>query len=58
LHTSRRKPAAFWSLTAGWNGALQLLRWALALAFVLGPFFALGRKLSSGVAPRTYRYAP
>jgi NADH-quinone oxidoreductase subunit H len=50
--------AAFWSLTAGWSGALQLVRWAIALAFVVGPFFALGRGLSAGLAPRTYRYAP
>ena len=50
--------AAFWHLTAGWDGLpLQLLRWALALAFVLGPFFLMGRRLSAGVAPRTYRYA-
>jgi NADH-quinone oxidoreductase subunit H len=50
--------AAFWSLTAGWSGALQLVRWVIALGFVVGPFFALGRGLSAGLAPRTYRYAP
>jgi NADH-quinone oxidoreductase subunit H len=49
---------AFWSLTSGWGGALQLARWAIALALVAGPFVLLGRKLSAGVAPRTYRYAP
>ncbi len=49
--------AAFWSLTSGWGGALQLVRWAVALALVAGPFFLMGRKLSAGVAPRTYRYA-
>ena len=49
--------AAFWSLTAGWTGPLQLARWAFALALVAGPFVLLGRKLTAGVAPRTYRYA-
>lgn len=49
--------AAFWSLTFPWTGALQLVRWAVALLFVVGPFVLLGRKLSAGVAPRTYRYA-
>ncbi len=49
--------AAFWSLTAGWTGGLQLVRWAVALALVAGPFVLLGRRLSRGVAPRVYRYA-
>jgi NADH-quinone oxidoreductase subunit H len=50
--------AAAWSLTAAWSGpALQLLRWTLALALVVVPFVLLGRRLSAGVAPRTYRYA-
>jgi NADH-quinone oxidoreductase subunit H len=49
--------AAFWSLTAGWSPALQLVRWAVAVTLVIGPFVLLGRKLSAGVAPRTYRYA-
>jgi NADH-quinone oxidoreductase subunit H len=48
---------AFWSLTSQWSGALQLVRWAVAVALVAGPFVLLGRKLSAGVAPRTYRYA-
>jgi NADH-quinone oxidoreductase subunit H len=49
--------AAFWSLTAGWTGPLQLARWALSAAIVVGPFVLLGRGLTRGVAPRTYRYA-
>ncbi|MBM3851941.1 MAG: NADH-quinone oxidoreductase subunit NuoH [Verrucomicrobia bacterium] len=49
--------AAFWSLTAHWTGPLQLLRWAVALTLVIGPFVGLGRRLSAGTAPRTYRYA-
>lgn len=48
---------AVWSLTSGWTGPLQLLRWALSIAIVVVPFVLLGRKLSAGVAPRTYRYA-
>ncbi|MEY4939204.1 MAG: NADH-quinone oxidoreductase subunit 8 [Verrucomicrobiota bacterium] len=49
---------AVWSLSAGWSGPLQLVRWAVCLALVVVPFLALGRTLSAGVAPRTYRYAP
>lgn len=49
--------AAFWSLTRDWSGALQLVRWAIALALVAGPFVLIGRQLSAGIAPRTYRYA-
>jgi NADH-quinone oxidoreductase subunit H len=49
--------AAFWSLTFHWSGPLQLVRWAVGLVLVVGPFVMMGRKLSAGVAPRTYRYA-
>ena len=49
--------AAGWSLTAGWTGPLQLVRWAVALALVAVPFVVLGRTLSAGSAPRTYRFA-
>jgi NADH-quinone oxidoreductase subunit H len=49
--------AAFWSLTASWSGPLQLVRWAVAVALVVVPFLVLGRRLSTGIAPRTYRYA-
>ncbi len=49
--------ASFWSLTSGWTGALQLARWAVALVLVVVPFVLIGRKLSSGLGPRTYRYA-
>ena len=49
--------AAFWSLSAGWSGGLQVVRWLIAVTFVVGPFALLGRKLTAGLAPRTYRYA-
>ena len=49
--------AAFWFLTAGWSGPLQLVRWAVAVALVVVPFLLLGRRLTAGVAPRSYRYA-
>jgi NADH-quinone oxidoreductase subunit H len=49
--------AAFWSLTRDWTGALQLLRWAAAIVLVIAPFALMGRRLTAGVAPRTYRYA-
>jgi NADH-quinone oxidoreductase subunit H len=49
--------AAFWSLTSSWSGALQIIRWAIGLVVVIVPFVVLGRTLSTGLAPRTYRYA-
>lgn len=49
--------AAFWSLTAGWTGPLVLVRWVISAAVVIVPFLLLGRRLSAGYAPRTYRYA-
>ena len=49
--------AAFWSLTSDWTGALQLIRWAVAVLLVVGPFLVMGRRLTAGVAPRIYRYA-
>jgi len=50
--------AAFWALTMHWSGPLQLVRWAVSAAVILIPFLLLGRTLSAGFAPRTYRYAP
>ena len=49
--------AAFWALSADWGGSWQLVRWVVALALVIGPFQLIGRKLSAGLGPRTYRYA-
>ena len=49
--------AAFWVLSAGWNGPLAFARWLMAGALVVGPFLVLGRRLSAGLGPRTYRYA-
>lgn len=49
--------AGFWALTAGWGAALQIVRWLIGLGIVLLPFVLMGRKLSRGVGPRTYRYA-
>jgi NADH-quinone oxidoreductase subunit H len=49
--------AAFWALTADWTGAVRAARWLIAAALVAGPFVLLGRKLTAGLAPRTYRYA-
>lgn len=50
--------AAFWSLTAGWSGPLQLVRWAISAAIIVLPFVLIGRRLTAGYVPRTYRYAP
>lgn len=50
--------AAFWILTSSWTGPLQLIRWAVSLAIIVIPFILLGRTLTAGYAPRTYRYAP
>jgi NADH-quinone oxidoreductase subunit H len=49
--------AAFWARTDGWSGALQIVRWLVAVGVIVGPFVLMGRKLSRGVGPRTYRYA-
>jgi NADH-quinone oxidoreductase subunit H len=49
--------AAFWSLSFHWSGALQLVRWLIGIAIVVVPFRLLGRGLSKGLQPRTYRYA-
>ncbi len=49
--------AAVWSLTADVAFAGQLLRWPLSLAVVVVTFIVLGRRLGSGLGPRTYRYA-
>jgi NADH-quinone oxidoreductase subunit H len=49
--------AAFWSLTAGWTGPLVLVRWTISILIVAAPFVLLGRHLSAGLGPRTYRYA-
>ena len=49
--------AAFWHLSAGWTGLGQGARWAVALALIVIPFVAMGRRLSAGLGPRTYRYA-
>jgi NADH-quinone oxidoreductase subunit H len=51
--------AAFWHWSAGWDSPLaQLLRWAVAAVLAVGPAVLIGRGLTTGVAPRTYRYAP
>lgn len=49
--------AAFWSLTADWSGPAQLARWAISFVVAVVPFVVLGRRLTAGLAPRTYRYA-
>jgi NADH-quinone oxidoreductase subunit H len=49
--------AALWSLSSQWPNPMQPLRWAAALILVVGPFFLLGRGLTSGLRPRVYRYA-
>jgi len=49
--------AAFWSITFQWEGPFQLVRWAVAAGLVVGPFYVLGRGLSAGLGPRTYRFA-
>jgi len=49
---------AFWALTPDWTGPLALARWGISTAIVVVPFFLLGRRLTAGQAPRSYRYAP
>jgi NADH-quinone oxidoreductase subunit H len=49
--------AAGWILTAPSTGPVDIVRWIVGYLAAIVPFVALGRRLSSGIAPRTYRYA-
>ncbi len=49
--------AAFWSLTANLPPVLQVARWIVSIALVVIPFVLIGRRLSTGLAPRSYRFA-
>lgn len=49
--------AAFWHLGADWSLPGQVVRWAVSIALVVVPYYLLGRRLTTGQAPRTYRYA-
>lgn len=49
--------ATVWSLTRDWTGALQLARWLAGAAIIAIPYVLIGRRLTTGQAPRTYRYA-
>jgi NADH-quinone oxidoreductase subunit H len=49
--------AAIWSSTAGSPPLQQGARWVVSTALVVFPFIWIGRRLSRGLAPRTYRYA-
>lgn len=46
-----------WSLLSQGSAALQLARWPVCVALIVVPFVVMGRRLSAGTAPRTYRYA-
>jgi NADH-quinone oxidoreductase subunit H len=48
---------AFWALTPGWTGAMQVARWAISAAIIVVPFLLLARRLNPGRGPRTYQYA-
>jgi hypothetical protein len=41
--------AAFWSLSAGWSGPLQLARWAIAIALVAGPSCSWDERSEAGL---------
>jgi NADH-quinone oxidoreductase subunit H len=49
--------AAFWSLSAGWSGPLQIVRWLISALVVVVPFLLIGRRLTGTRTPRRYRYA-
>jgi NADH-quinone oxidoreductase subunit H len=49
--------AAFWSLSAGHSPAMDLARWPISAAIIIIPFYLLGRRLTAGYGPRTYKYA-
>ncbi len=50
--------AAFWFATAELPGPWQIARWFVSIGFIVIPFTLIGTRLSRGLAPRTYRYAP
>ena len=39
------------------DAGLDLLRWGISIAVIVVPFLLIGRRLSLGRGPRTYRYA-
>ncbi len=47
---------AFWELSSGWSLPLQVVRWAVGVILVVLPFVLIGRRMSAGLGPRTYRY--
>lgn len=49
--------AACWSLTAHLPPLLQVARWVVSIAVAVIPFVVIGRRLSAGLAPRSYTYA-
>jgi NADH-quinone oxidoreductase subunit H len=46
--------ATVWHLTASLP---YVVRWAICAAIIVVPFYLIGRRLTAGHAPRTYRYA-
>lgn len=49
--------AAFWALTAHVSPAMDIARWPISAAIIVVPFLVMGKRLTKGRAPRTYRYA-
>ena len=46
-----------WAVTSDWTGAAGVARWVVSALLVVVPFVVLGRSLTAGYGPRTYRYA-
>jgi NADH-quinone oxidoreductase subunit H len=46
-----------WAVTSDWTGAAGIARWVVSALLVVVPFVVLGRSLTAGYGPRTYRYA-
>jgi NADH-quinone oxidoreductase subunit H len=49
--------AVFWYASADWAGPMQIARWVASILIIVVPFVVIGRRLSAGVGPRTYRFA-
>ncbi len=49
--------AAFWALTAHVSPVMDIVRWPISAAIIVVPFLVMGKRLTKGRAPRTYRYA-
>ena len=54
---TRRFTAIIFLATRGLADSVRVFATAIPIALIIGPFVAIGLRLSRGLSPRTYRYA-